>query len=115
MLHISDILSREHLVVAQSPAVDPLDEAQHRSVCVGTVWHKQVAVLGRTNVTVVDHAEATDHNIFEPNRGGATHDPGEVRTKELVLEHGRPGWTQQAVKRPAARVSGRPGAAGPVS
>ncbi len=83
MFASSDILGRQDLAVAQPSATDPLEEAQHRGVSIGAVRDEQVAVLGSTDVPVIDHAEPPDNYVVQPDRVGVAYDTGEVRTREL--------------------------------
>jgi len=81
---IGHISGREDLVVAQALRVRPLQEAQDRRIGLGPIRHKQITVLGRANMTVVDHTEAAYNDIVESGRLSVRDDASEVRTRELV-------------------------------
>jgi len=84
MLRAGDVCGGQNLAIAQTPPFHPLEKAQHGSVRIYPVRDEQIAVLGGTNVTVIDHAESSDHHVVEPDRVGVGYDTGEVRTRELV-------------------------------
>jgi hypothetical protein len=76
VMRTRDISGRKHLAITQPRAANALQKAQDRSVGFRAVGHEQVAVLRRTNMTVVDHAKAADHDVREPDRLGIGDDSG---------------------------------------
>ncbi len=63
MLLASHVLGRERLVVVQTPATNPLQEAQDRGIGLGTIRDEQIAVLGCANVPWVDDGKTTYHPL----------------------------------------------------
>jgi hypothetical protein len=112
MVSSSDVISRQHFAIAQSPGIRQLEETQHCRISLGTIWHEQITVLGGTNMTVGDYCEAADNDIFEPDRVSVSNDADEIRTRGLVRGQDQPYNQQPGAQPPAARVSDQPPSVG---
>jgi hypothetical protein len=111
----TDIREGKWFVIADSSRFDAFQQAQNRLVGLGAVGHEEIGVLGRAHVAVEDHAEATDHNVVEADGIGVGDDPGQVRTRELVLGHGLTSRMRRAETQPAERASDLVQVAAPAS
>jgi hypothetical protein len=90
MVAAGHVLLSEDPVVLKAAGVYAVQKPQDSGIGLRAIGHKEVGVLGGTHIAVENDAEATDDDVLEADGVGIGDDAGEVRTRELVLGHGRP-------------------------